>query len=66
MAPDEDEIEAAYAGHVARIAADLARVTTAAEREALHDLRQRLEIARHGLRLQLGFETSVDRSNPFG
>ena len=66
MAPDEDEIEAAYAGHVARIAADLARATTAAERDALHDLRQRLDIARHALRLQLGFSTSVNRSNPFG
>ena len=66
MAPDEDEIEAAYVGSVARADADLARAATAAEREALHDLRQRLDIARHALRLQLGFATSVNGSNPFG
>lgn len=66
MAPDEDDIEAAWAGHVARIGAELALATTAAEREALHDMRQRLDVARQALRLQLGFATSVNRSNPFG
>jgi hypothetical protein len=66
MAPDEDDIEAAWAGHVARIGAELALATTAAEREALQDMRQRLDVARQALRLQLGFATSVNRSNPFG
>ena len=66
MAPDEDEIEAAWAGHVARIGEELARATTDDEREALDGMRQRLDIARQALRLQLGFATSVNRSNPFG
>jgi hypothetical protein len=66
MAPDEDDIEAAWAGHVARIEADLAVATTDAEREALHGLRQRIDVARQALRLQLGFATSVNRTNPFG
>jgi hypothetical protein len=61
---DEDEIEEAYARHVGRIEGELARTTAAPAREALRAERERLEVARQALRLQLGFVSGV-RANPF-
>jgi hypothetical protein len=61
---DEDEIEEAYARHMGRIDGELARTTAAPAREALRAERERLEVARQALRLQLGFVSGV-RANPF-
>ena len=64
IAPDEDEIESAYIAHVERIAVDLARTFDESKRAQLTTLRERLDVAREALRLQLGFATGTS-SNPF-
>lgn len=61
---NEDEIDDAYAAHLARVDNDLARASSAAEREALRVLRERYDVARQALRLQLGFITGTG-TNPF-
>jgi len=64
VAPDEDEIELAYVAHIERVEADLARAVTDIERRPLLELRERYDVARQALRLQLGFATGAG-TNPF-
>jgi hypothetical protein len=60
---DEDEIEAAYAVHIARVDEELAAAAPE-QRATLRAKREQLDVARQALRLQLGFVTG-GHTNPF-
>ncbi len=60
---DEDEIEAAYAVHIARVEEELAAAAPE-QRATLRAKREQLDVARQALRLQLGFVTG-GHTNPF-
>jgi hypothetical protein len=64
MAPDEEEIEAAYAAWMLRLDDAAATATSAEERAKIAAERERYDVARQALRLQLGFATGTG-TNPF-
>ncbi len=64
MAPDEEDIEAAYAAWMLRLDDAAATATSAEERAKIAAERERYDVARQALRLQLGFATGTG-TNPF-